>query len=233
MYNEWVNIFKLMPDDKQRTELLFLVFDYSAGEASEDRIESSSEAVRTAFAVFRPRLDEDRQKWQAEREKRSNAGKIGGLASGEARRSNRSKSLKQNEANVQFASKSLNDNEANEAVHVPVHVPVSVSVHEITRKEKDIHSDECISKEKRTRFVPPTVEEISAYIFEHDLNVDPNRFFDFYSAKDWMIGKNKMKDWKAAVRTWARNDNQKSTATGRKPRNEFEELAIREGIRID
>ena len=93
MYNEWVNIFKLMPDDKQRTELLFLVFDYSAGEASEDRIESSSEAVRTAFAVFRPRLDEDRQKWQAEREKRSNAGKIGGLASGEARRSNRHKTF--------------------------------------------------------------------------------------------------------------------------------------------
>ena len=33
-------------------------------------------------------------------------------------------------------------------------------------------------------------------------NVDPEKFVDFYAAKGWMIGKNKMKDWKAAVRTW-------------------------------
>lgn len=37
-------------------------------------------------------------------------------------------------------------------------------------------------------------------------NVDPEKFIDFYSAKGWMIGKNKMKDWKAAVRTWEKGE---------------------------
>ena len=64
-------------------------------------------------------------------------------------------------------------------------------------KEKDI-------KEKSTtsRFIPPTLEEIKSYCDERNNLVDPERFYDFYSAKGWMVGKNKMKDWKAAVRTW-------------------------------
>jgi hypothetical protein len=52
------------------------------------------------------------------------------------------------------------------------------------------------------RYAPPTVEQVKAYCIERKNSVDPQRFVDFYSAKDWMIGKNKMKDWKACVRTW-------------------------------
>lgn len=51
-------------------------------------------------------------------------------------------------------------------------------------------------------FVPPTVEEVRAYCRERSNTVDAERFVDFYSAKGWMVGKNKMKDWKACVRTW-------------------------------
>jgi hypothetical protein len=42
-------------------------------------------------------------------------------------------------------------------------------------------------------------------------NIDAEAFIDFYSSKNWMIGKNKMKDWKAAVRTWERRDAKKQT----------------------
>ena len=56
--------------------------------------------------------------------------------------------------------------------------------------------------QKAKRFTPPTVEEIGAYCRERRNGVDPQRFFDFYAAKGWMVGKNRMKDWKAAVRTW-------------------------------
>jgi len=45
---------------------------------------------------------------------------------------------------------------------------------------------------------------VVAYCRERNNGIDPQRFIDFYSAKGWMIGKNKMKDWKAAVRTWER-----------------------------
>ena len=54
-------------------------------------------------------------------------------------------------------------------------------------------------------FSPPTVEEIRAYCEERKNSVDPERFHSYYSSNGWMVGKAKMKDWKAAVRTWERN----------------------------
>ena len=62
-------------------------------------------------------------------------------------------------------------------------------------------------KEKRTRFSPPTVEEVSAYCKERKNRVDAQRFVDFYASKGWKVGQNPMKDWKAAVRTWEQRDN--------------------------
>lgn len=57
------------------------------------------------------------------------------------------------------------------------------------------------SKSKK-KFNPPTLEEVKKYCKERSNNVDPQRFIDFYESKGWYVGKNKMKDWKAAVRTW-------------------------------
>lgn len=57
---------------------------------------------------------------------------------------------------------------------------------------------------KSRGFTPPTLEEVAAYCQERNNGVDPQKWYDFYAAKGWMIGKNKMKDWKAAVRTWER-----------------------------
>ena len=55
---------------------------------------------------------------------------------------------------------------------------------------------------KRAAFVAPSLQEVKNYISEKGYTVDAQRFIDFYEAKGWMIGKNKMKDWRAAVRTW-------------------------------
>lgn len=52
------------------------------------------------------------------------------------------------------------------------------------------------------RFTPPSVEEVAAYCKSRNNGINANEFIDFYSAKGWMIGKNRMKDWKAAIRTW-------------------------------
>ena len=62
-------------------------------------------------------------------------------------------------------------------------------------------------EEKKGRFAPPSLEELSEYIHEKGYAVDPEAFIDFYTSKGWKIGKETMKDWKAAVRTWARRDN--------------------------
>ena len=70
--------------------------------------------------------------------------------------------------------------------------------------EKDKDSIE-VDKGKNKRFTPPTLEEVTAYCIERNNDIDAQAFIDFYTAKGWFIGKNKMKDWKAAVRTWERN----------------------------
>lgn len=60
-------------------------------------------------------------------------------------------------------------------------------------------------KKPAKRFTPPSVEDVFAYCQERGNEIDAEYFVDSYTAKDWMIGKNKMKDWKAAVRTWEKN----------------------------
>lgn len=61
------------------------------------------------------------------------------------------------------------------------------------------------SAKKRTVFKPPTIEEVRAYCLERGNSVDAERWHNHYSSNGWMVGKTKMVDWKAAVRTWERN----------------------------
>ena len=56
------------------------------------------------------------------------------------------------------------------------------------------------------RFVPPSMEDVQGYITEKGYSVDAERFIDYYTANGWKVGKNSMKDWKAAVRNWERNN---------------------------
>ena len=65
---------------------------------------------------------------------------------------------------------------------------------------------------KEKRFAPPTREEVAAYCAEKGYKVDADRFVDFYESKGWYVGKNKMKNWQAAVRNWARGDKQDMAA---------------------
>lgn len=60
-------------------------------------------------------------------------------------------------------------------------------------------------------FTPPTVDEVAAYCRERKNGIDAQRFVDYYEARDWMLGKTKMKDWRAAVRTWERGSENKAT----------------------
>lgn len=76
-------------------------------------------------------------------------------------------------------------------------------------KDKDSKEESAI-EEKAKRFYPPTLDELKQYCEERKNNIDPMAFIDFYSSKGWMIGKNRMKDWKAAVRTWERKRKEQS-----------------------
>lgn len=73
-----------------------------------------------------------------------------------------------------------------------------------TKKEKGTRTS--TPKEK---FVEPSVEEVRAYCMERKNGVDAQRFVDFYAATGWYRGKNKIKDWKAAVRTWEQREKER------------------------
>lgn len=60
------------------------------------------------------------------------------------------------------------------------------------------------------RFTPPSVDEVAAYCRERGNGVDAQRFVDFYASKGWKVGSSGMKDWRAAVRNWERQDNTKN-----------------------
>lgn len=77
-------------------------------------------------------------------------------------------------------------------------------------KEGEIEN-ECYIARTRTRFVPPTLDEVVSYCQERGNSVDAERFVSFYESNGWKVGKNPMKDWRAAVRTWERDDRPRAT----------------------
>lgn len=72
--------------------------------------------------------------------------------------------------------------------------------------EKELDTKANKSPTKAKRFVKPTLSEIKQYCIERKNNVNAEHFFDYYESNGWKVGKNSMKDWKAAVRTWERSE---------------------------
>lgn len=67
------------------------------------------------------------------------------------------------------------------------------------------------------KFIPPTVEEVRAYCQERGNKVDPQAFVDYYTSNGWMVGRNRMKDWKAAVRgTWEKTSKREKESERKK-----------------
>jgi hypothetical protein len=74
------------------------------------------------------------------------------------------------------------------------------------------------SKGVKGRFTPPTLEEIKNYCLERKNTIDPQRFIDYYESNGWMIGKSKMKNWQATIRSW--ESREKSNKVDIKPKNQ-------------
>ena len=88
-------------------------------------------------------------------------------------------------------------------------VSVNVSVNDSVNVSDSVNVAEAKPAEPapaRKRFVKPELEEIREFCFEKNINIDVDRFFNYYESKGWKVGVSPMKDWKAAVRNWAKND---------------------------
>ena len=153
-------------------------------------------AMDYAFTGAEPDWQADDFKWYAwdmlkqkidAAERAKENGRLAGLASAQRRRNIAATQNNTPPTPVEHPSDTPStDPELNTKVKVKVKV-----------KDKD--------KEDNRRFAPPTREEVAAYIAEKGYHVDPDRWMAYYESNGWKVGRNPMKDWRAAVRTWASN----------------------------
>lgn len=170
--------------NEQAGELLHAIFKYQI----DGEVQKLTPLVDMAFEFFKNHLDRDNEKWRSEIEKRSYAGRLGGIKSGEVRRKN-------NEANTSKRSKCFK-NEANEADSV------SVSVNDSVSDNVSVNNNTVPS----VQFVIPTIEDISKYCIERNNKVDPEAFWHYYNTRGWVLSnRKKMRDWRSAVITWEKN----------------------------
>lgn len=154
------------------------------GQYAMDNIDPAPEES-VAFGLFcsvKPLLDKNKKK--------AEAGRIGGRSTQEHNGSKVQANLKQNRSTAEAE---------------PKQIEAKVKSININTKEKEEKSKR-EEKEKGGRFKPPTPSDVSAYALEAGLSIDAERFVNFYASKGWLVGKSPMKDWKAAVRNWVRND---------------------------
>lgn len=144
-----------------------------------------SDAAQIAFLLIKPNLDSSRRK--------AKSGKDGG-----SKKANGKQNGSKQEANCkQEEDESEKEKEKEGEIENECYPPTPLS-----------------GGTKAKRFIPPTVDEVAAYCQERGNGLDPEAFVDFYASKGWMVGKNPMKDWKAAVRTWERSEGRGTSGAG-------------------
>lgn len=189
MYAEYLTQIRRLSRE-QRGDLFTAILQYAAGMELPEM-----EAVTSmAFSFIQERMDKDAEKYQKTVEARREAGRLGGIAK---------------QANATFAKQNVaNGSKAKQTV---ANLHDNDSVYD---NDNVIDNDYIGVINNSTKFVPPTPEQVRAYSTEKGYNIDAERFVDFYASKGWMVGKNKMKDWKAAVRNWAKSQRQEVTTKG-------------------
>ena len=146
----------------------------------------------TDDGYFHVRCDSEIAKYRANTSAKSKAGKASAEARGKRAEERKKRRREKNEQNLTGVEQVL-DSVTAEAQQNPTNQePLTINQEPIKKS---------VTK-KSSRFKPPSLQDVIDYKKSRDSPVDPNRFVDFYMSKDWMVGKTKMKDWKAAFRNW-------------------------------
>jgi len=106
----------------------------------------------------------------------------------------------------ELGSLMLDENKAYTLANTEVPMLDTECIHDVSISDTEVRiGKDSIGKVNNKRFKPPTIEEIEDYINEKGYRVNAHKFLDYYTSNGWKVGKNPMKDWKAAVRSWAHN----------------------------
>ena len=179
MYESWGAAIEKMSNE-QAGELIKAIYAY---QKDPDAVPQDP-ALAFVFELIKQQLDADSQRYKEACAARSEAGKKGGRPKTNA--SDKKQMVSEESKKSKCFSKKAKkaDNEY----------------------DNDL-KENTLEGVKEKRFAPPTLENVSGYCREMGYtNVDAARFIDFYTSNGWMVGKNRMKDWKAAVRNWDRRE---------------------------
>ena len=171
-------------DDAERGRLLTAMLSYALHD--EEMVLTGNE--RYIWPVFKQMIDASK----AANEAKSKAGK--------ARHENNDQ-----QTAAESSTSQQDSAEVSSSHQEPAKRPI-IQESRIKNQDIRIKNKEGIG-EKRERFSPPSPAEVDAYAKEQGINVNGQRFCDFYAAKGWKVGNTGMKDWKAAARNWASRDN--------------------------
>ncbi|WP_297973000.1 DUF6291 domain-containing protein [uncultured Capnocytophaga sp.] len=207
-YADWLNVIRDLPSEVQ-LEVYQAIAEY----AIYDNLIELKPLAKVAFGFVKQTIDRDTQKYISISEKRSEAGKKGGrrLKDNELEESNEKQkkqllSEKSKKSNCPLNDNdNVNDNDISFLEKKKQKSDVAVSDLENENSESPIETIQTPKEQSgggRKRFTIPTPEEVQAYCDERKNEISGQQFCDFYSSKGWKIGKEPMKDWKAAVRTW-------------------------------
>lgn len=196
VYTDWIHQFKDLTDE-EAGKLIKHFFDYI-----NDLNPKSDRLTELLFNPIKATLKRDLEAWELQQKINRENGSKGG----------RPKKELQTEKNQKnpfgyFETEKNQNKGVNDSVSVNVSVNENDNVN-VKEKEKNIISSEIKISDHvpKKRFIPPNLEEVKDYCFERNNQVDAQRFIDYYTSNGWMVGKNKMKDWKSAVRTWEKNN---------------------------
>lgn len=193
LYQNFGKQFNLLSDE-QAGKLIKALFKYSdTGE------EPELDAVTSMlFSLISDTLDRDKQKWEATREQRRQAGR----KSAEARAERKSAK----ETNVQI----VQQNETKEAsVHFAQQASANPTVSVKAKGNARGIVTDIEKKERRKKFVPPTLAELQTYVLEKGYHFSPEAFLSYYESVGWLIGgRSRMKSWKSACLTWENREKQ-------------------------
>lgn len=205
-FDFWHGLKKLGADDKGR--LVDGIVEYS--ETGSEPTFDGTLAIVWDLAKLRVDADSERYSVRCERQ-RENAMK-------RWNKSNDATACRGKSGNAEIA----NDAKYNATTNTTTNTTANTNVEYMSEKPP------------RKRFVPPTFEEVKEYCEERKNDVNPQRFIDHYTARGWMLGKIKMQDWKAAVRTWEGSGNNRiSGSTSTSDRGEEVDLFKQYGLKPD
>ena len=206
LYQEYQKNISILTQN-QKGDLLDAIFSYNQGiEIELDPI------VKMAFSFIKSDLDRNKAKYQNIIERN----KINGASGGRPKNPEKPKEPNGLFGNPEKPRETLNGNDN-------VNKDDNKNEHDnLNNNSKGVEIDTVKTK----RFIKPNIQEIKDYCLERKNNVDVNKFFNYYEANGWKVGKNAMKDWKACVRTWEGNNFNSNSKTNDKPKflSEYQHL---------